>query len=109
MHRLGLLSGLRPGNLVAIERAWLRLDAGAVDFPARVMKNRQPFALPLSAPMVAIVREALGAGDVLASGTPWRRRQRSTVCSDVSGRRRGQYWNAVAAHDRSVTIVAECP
>lgn len=71
MHRLGLLSGLRPGNLVAIERAWLRLDAGAVDFPARVMKNRQPFALPLSAPMVAIVREALAAGDVLASGTPW--------------------------------------
>jgi integrase len=71
MHRLGLLSGLRPGNLVAIERAWIHLDAGVVHFPARVMKNRQPFALPLSAAMVAVVREALAAGDVLASGTPY--------------------------------------
>lgn len=71
MHRLGLLSGLRPSNLVGIERAWLRLDEGAIDFPARVMKNRQPFTLPLSLPMVGIVREALGVGDVLASGTPW--------------------------------------
>lgn len=71
MHRLGLLSGLRPGNLVAVERAWLRLDAGAIEFPARAMKGRRPFALPLSVTMTTLVREALAAGDVLASGTPY--------------------------------------
>jgi integrase len=71
MHRLGLLSGLRPGNLVAIERDWLRLGDGAIDFPARVMKGRQPFTLPLSAPMVDLVREALVVGDVLEPGSGW--------------------------------------
>ena len=86
MHRLGLLSGLRPGNLVAIRREWVQLatlvtDApdgaplivtvGRVDFPAHAMKGRRTFALPLSAPMAALVEEALAAGDVLAPGTPW--------------------------------------
>lgn len=71
MHRLGLLSGLRPGNLVQIEREWIDLERGAVDFPARVMKGRQPFTLPLSAPMIAVVREALAAGDVLEPGSGW--------------------------------------
>lgn len=71
MHRLGLLSGLRPGNLVAIERAWVTLDRGAVEFPARAMKGRQPFTLPLSVAMIALVREALAAADVLAPGSVW--------------------------------------
>lgn len=72
MHRLGLLSGLRPGNLTAIERAWLRLDANRIDFPAAEMKSRRPFTLPLSAPMVALVREALAAADMLEpKGKRW--------------------------------------
>ncbi|HEY3496219.1 MAG TPA: integrase family protein [Polyangiaceae bacterium] len=71
MHRLGLLAGVRPANLVGIERAWLRLDRGAIDYPARVMKGRVAFTLPLSAYMVGLVREALAAGDVLEPGSPW--------------------------------------
>src|SRR6185295_7451246 len=43
MHRLGLLSGLRPGNLVAIERAWI--GDRRIDFPAHVMKGRKAFTL----------------------------------------------------------------
>lgn len=72
MHRLALLSGLRPGNLCGIRREWLDLDAptGAViRFPASVMKGRgskrRPFVMPLSAAMVVLVREALERGPVL--------------------------------------------
>ena len=75
MHRLGLLSGLRPGNLVAIERAWILLDGALsrIEFPAAAMKGRAAFTLPLSAPMCALVREALDAGRVLApaGGRQW--------------------------------------
>lgn len=71
MHELGLFSGLRPGNLVAIQRGWLRLDQNAIVFPAEVMKGRREFDLPLSGHMIAIVRRALAAGDVLHPGSPW--------------------------------------
>jgi len=71
MHRLGLLSGLRPSNLVGLRREWIRADRGAVDFPASAMKGRRPFTLPLSEPMQALVRDALAAGDILAPGTAW--------------------------------------
>jgi integrase len=68
MHRLGLLSGLRPGNLVAIERSWVFLDGALskIEFPATAMKGRVAFTLPMSPPMCALVREALDAGRVLS-------------------------------------------
>lgn len=71
MFRLGLLSGLRPGNLCGIRREWIDLTPGreVIRFPAAVMKGRagkrRPFALPLSAPMVELVREALALGPKL--------------------------------------------
>jgi integrase len=71
MHRLGLLAGLRPANLVGLRRTWIRPDLRAVDFPAEAMKARRPFTLPLSAAMGEIVREALAAGDVLCPGSVW--------------------------------------
>ncbi len=70
MFQLGLLSGLRPGNLAGIRREWIDLAAptGAViRFPASAMKSRAPFALPLSAPMVALVQRALELGPAVVS------------------------------------------
>jgi integrase len=65
MHELGLFSGLRPGNLVGLERAWVRRDERAIVIPAGRMKKRVAFALPLSAHMLDLVDRALAAGDVL--------------------------------------------
>jgi integrase len=63
MHELGLLSGLRPGNLAGIRREWIDVSGAAIRFPAEVMKARVPFVLPLSAPMVALVERALALGN----------------------------------------------
>jgi integrase len=78
MFRLGLLSGLRPGNLCSIRREWIDLTPGreVIRFPAAVMKGRagkrRPFTLPLSAPMVALVREAVEFGPKLVRVAPER-------------------------------------
>jgi integrase len=71
MHELGLFSGLRPGTLVALERAWVRLEDNAIVIPAGRMKGRKEFALPLSSHMVGLVRRALAAGDTLFPGAPF--------------------------------------
>jgi integrase len=65
MHELGLFSGLRPSNLVGLERAWIRRDERAIVIPAGRMKKRVAFALPLSTHMLGLVDRALAAGDVL--------------------------------------------
>lgn len=69
MHRLGLLSGLRPGTLVSLEREWIDLDGRAIKIPR--MKSGRSFDLPLSDPMVALVRDALQIGDVLYRQPRW--------------------------------------
>ncbi len=69
MHALGILSGLRPGTLVSIERDWIDLDACAIRLPR--MKSGRQFHLPLSEPMVGHVRRAMELGDVLFPGAPW--------------------------------------
>ncbi len=69
MHTLGLFSGLRPGTLVTLRREWLHLDEHAISIPR--MKSGEPFDLPLSGYMVALVREALALGDALYPRTEW--------------------------------------
>ena len=69
IHLLGLLSGLRPGNLVALKREWVRLDERAVRIPRT--KAGRPFDLPLSDPMAESVARALAVADMLHPGTPW--------------------------------------
>jgi integrase len=71
MHTLGLLSGLRPSNLVGLQREWLRLGDSAITIPAASMKSRRQFDLPLSERMLACVRRAITIGDALHPGTPW--------------------------------------
>lgn len=71
MHMLGLLSGLRPGALVAIRREWIDLDHQTIYIPHTHMKSDQPFALPLSMYMCDIVRAATAAGDILYPKAEW--------------------------------------
>ena len=71
LHKLALLSGLRIGALATIRRDWIRPDDSAIVIPAGVQKSGRPFVLVLSAPMVAMVRRALAAGDVLYPGSDW--------------------------------------
>ena len=92
MHRLGLLSGLRPGNLMGIERRWIDIPGRSIHFPARVMKRREDFDLPLSQTMAGVIETALGAGDVMYGGTGWLFPTRSTggqvVATSVARERR---------------------
>ncbi len=69
MHRLGLLSGLRPGTLVSLEREWVDLDGQAVRIPR--MKSGHSFDLPLSDAMVGLVGDALRIGDTLYKESQW--------------------------------------
>jgi integrase len=71
MHVLGLLSGLRPGTLVAIRREWIKLENRAIRIPGDNMKSDEPFALPLSDYMCGVVRTAMAIGDMLYPGSEW--------------------------------------
>jgi hypothetical protein len=69
MHELGLFSGLRPGTLVVLEKAWVRLDASAIEIPR--MKTGRSFALPLSEHMVDLVRRVLDLSEIVHQGSAW--------------------------------------
>jgi integrase len=84
MHRFGLLSGLRPGNLMALKRDWIDLPNRAVHLPAEVMKRREEFSLPLSQPMVELIEEAQQIGEIIYSGSSWLFPTRSTKCGTVA-------------------------
>ncbi len=71
MHELGLFSGLRPGNLIGLEREWLQLADRAIVIPKVRMKSRRDFALPLSAHMLTLVERALVLSNEAAPGSPW--------------------------------------
>jgi integrase len=87
MHELGLLSGLRPGTLVSLERAWVHLNDRAISIPK--MKSGRSFDLPLSSRMVEIVEDLLSLGDMLFPGAPWlfptrsSKDQRTVICTQV--------------------------
>lgn len=67
MHRFGLLSGLRPGTLMTLERHWYQRAERAVVIPK--MKSGRSFALPLSSPMIDLLDDAVRAADLFAQGT----------------------------------------
>lgn len=71
MHILGLLSGLRPGTLVAIRRQWIDLDQQTIAIPDEQMKSDKPFALPLSNYMCDLVRSAIAIGDIMFPRSEW--------------------------------------
>jgi integrase len=76
MHRTALLTGLRPSNVTDMRREWLHLDEPGrerVVIPRSAMKTKKggPFVLPLSSSAVAVLRDALAAGDMLHPDSPW--------------------------------------
>jgi len=71
MHEIGLFSGLRPGNLVTLERSWVNLERRAIVIPAQSMKGRREFALPLSEHLLGLVRRALELSEMLYPGHKW--------------------------------------
>lgn len=83
MHILGLLSGLRPGTLVAIRRQWIDLKKQSISIPDEKMKSDKPFALPLSNYMCELVRSAIAIGDMMFPGSHWLFPTRSNDGKDV--------------------------
>lgn len=69
MHLLGLLSGLRPGTLVSLERDWVRLADRAIAIPR--MKSGRAFALPLSEPMAELIEQTLAVSETLYPEAAW--------------------------------------
>lgn len=69
MQRLGLLSGLRPGNLVSIRNSWIDLPGQRIVFPKEAMKvRREKFTLPLSKVMVSLVQESQAMAEYFCMG-----------------------------------------
>lgn len=87
MHELGLFSGLRPGTLVSLRRAWIRLSDSAISIPK--MKSGRSFDLPLSAHMGVIIGRALAIGDVLYAGSDWLFPTRATKDDAKHGIKKG--------------------
>jgi len=71
MHEVGLFSGLRPGNLVSLEREWIRLAERVVVIPAERMKARREFHLPLSGHLVGLLTRALAWSREMRSDSPY--------------------------------------
>jgi integrase len=78
---LGLLSGLRPGTLVSLEREWVRLDDRAISIPR--MKSGRSFDLPLSDHMAELVQKTLNTGEALYPGARWLFPSRSSKTGEV--------------------------
>jgi integrase len=82
MIELGLFSGLRPGTVASLQRAWVNLDKKAICIPK--MKADGEFHLPLSEHMVGIVKRALEAGHMLYPGAPWLFPTRSDKTGEIT-------------------------
>lgn len=71
MHEIGLFAGLRPHNLVELEREWIDLRAQVVRFPAGRMKARREFHLPLSTHLVDLLGQALHLARLTRADSPY--------------------------------------
>ena len=69
MHLLNLLSGLRPGDVMSIQKDWIYTENAVIKFPE--MKSRREFHLPLSKQMIDCVVRALELSKMLCPGSVW--------------------------------------
>lgn len=69
MHKIGLLTGLRPGALMSIKRKWVNVDKRCISFPR--MKSGRSFDLPLSTPILDLISSVLKAGTTLYPDNEW--------------------------------------
>lgn len=69
MHLLNILSGLRPSDVMRIERGWIDYLQAAIKFPE--LKSRREFHLPLSNQMLECILRALKISEALYPGSKW--------------------------------------
>ncbi|WP_300057153.1 tyrosine-type recombinase/integrase [Sulfitobacter sp.] len=85
MHLLNLLSGLRPGDVMRIEKDWLKSVELAIKFPE--LKSRREFHLPMSTQMASSVERALNISETLYPGSKWlfptRSKKGEVICTQV--------------------------
>jgi len=85
MHLLNLLGGLRPGDVMRIEKSWVLQEESAIKFPE--LKSRREFHLPLSTQMLSCVERALNISDTLHPNSKWlfptRSKKGDVVCTQV--------------------------
>lgn len=69
MHEFGLFSGLRPGTLVSLKRAWIKREQRAISIPT--MKSGRSFDLPLSSHMLHLIEQTLALSEMLYPKALW--------------------------------------
>lgn len=60
MMRFAVSTGLRDQNVTRLRWQWVDIDRRALVLPPEVMKNRQPFGLPLNDEAMAVLSECRG-------------------------------------------------
>lgn len=71
MHEVELFSGIRPGNVMEMERRWLDFTRKALIIPKDEAKNRKELHVPLSGHVIELLQKALVLSESLYGGTPW--------------------------------------
>ena len=65
---LGIWTGCREGELMALRKSWIRLSEGGFTVPAHVAKTRRERFVPLVGPALEIVEKRLNGVDILFPG-----------------------------------------
>lgn len=72
MFTLGVLTGLRPGNLRTLRWSWVKDDRIIIPrAEMKVKEDRPDFFIPLTAPMKEALALANATCDLLYKGSPW--------------------------------------
>jgi len=71
--QIGLLTGLRPGNLKTLRREWVQADRLVIPRAEMKVKDarRGPFIVPLSEPLAALCRLAAAYAATADPASPW--------------------------------------
>jgi len=70
MHEIGIYTALRPANLMGCQKAWLDFGRHCLSIPARHMKGRRPFDMPMSPHIEGLFRRALELSEEFGP-SPW--------------------------------------
>jgi integrase len=70
MHEIGLYTALRPANLMGCQKAWLDFNRHCLSIPARYMKGRRLFNMPMSPHIESLFRRALELSEKFGP-SPW--------------------------------------
>jgi integrase len=71
MHEVELFIGVRPSNVMEMERRWLDFKRKALVIPNDAVKNRKELHVPLSGHVIGLLEKALVLSESLYGDTPW--------------------------------------